>query len=69
MKRSLSQRFLRHEALENRSLLDASGLAAGEPIDDFLLLDVNATSPSFNQSVSPRDFEGQTTAWYLIRSG
>ncbi len=62
------RRRLFHEALEARQLLDASGLAHGEPVSDFAIVDVNATSATFNQSVSPRDFEGQTTAWYLIRS-
>ena len=68
MKSSHFQRYLAHEALENRLLLDASGFGAGEPVEDFSLLDVNATSPTYNQKVSPRDFDGVTTAWYLTRS-
>lgn len=67
MKSSHFQRFLCHESLENRHLLAAS-VGSGEPVDDFSLLDVNATSPSYNQNVSPRDFDGETTAWYLMRS-
>jgi hypothetical protein len=40
--------------------------AEGEdvPAPDFSLVDVNPTSPSSGQSVSPRDFQQQVTAWY-----
>ena len=61
-----TRRLLAHEPLENRQLLTAS--AAGEPVADFSLIDVNSTSPTFDQFVSPRDYEGTTTAWYLMRS-
>ena len=63
----LSTRLLHHEPLESRQLLDASGIAAGEPVAEFSLLDVNPTSPTYNQRVSTSDFEG-TTAWYFIHS-
>lgn len=66
MKR-FNNRPLRHEVLENRQLLDASGVGAGEPVADFMLNDVNSTSPTFGTNVSPGDFEG-TTAWYFIHS-
>lgn len=62
------ERALRHEVLELRQLLDASGLLAlpeGEPVPDFSLVDVNQTSPSYDQSISPRDYAGQTSAWYF----
>ncbi len=63
------QRHLRHESLESRQLLDASGLMpAGEPVEDFSLVDVNPTSSTFNQSVSLSSHTGETTAWYLMRS-
>ncbi len=61
-------RTLRHEVLESRQLLDASGLLAaaeGEPLPDFSLVDVNQTSASYNQTISPRDYIGQTAAWYF----
>ena len=64
-------RSLRHEELETRQLLDASGLLAaaeGEPLPDFSLVDVNETSASYNQSISPRDYTGQTSAWYFGHS-
>ena len=62
------RRALRHEVLETRQLLDAGGLLAaaeGEPLPDFSLVDVNHTSASYNQTISPRDYIGQTTAWYF----
>ena len=62
------RRVLRHEPLEHRQLLHSGGLAAGEPVADFSLVDVNATSGTFNEFVSPRDYEGGTTAWYMMRS-
>ena len=32
---------------------------------DFTLLDVNANSGTFEQGVSPRQFEGKISAWYF----
>lgn len=32
---------------------------------DFSLKDVNATSPTYNQQVSPRDYLQQVSAWYF----
>lgn len=61
-------RLLGQETLESRQLLDASALGAGEPGDDFLLPDVNPTSPTFGQQVSPGAFAGQTSVWYFIHS-
>jgi hypothetical protein len=67
-------RTLRMESLESRRVLDAS-LAAdlsaegeGQPAADFQLPDVNSTSPTFGQQVSPRDYLGQTSAWYFGHS-
>ncbi len=48
----------RLEELESRHMLT-------EVVPDFHLVDVNATSPTYNQSVSPRDFLGQVSAWYF----
>ena len=65
------------EKLENRTLLHASNLfvdetvSEGEPYEivaDFSLLDVNPTSPTFNQTVSPRDYDQGVSAWYFGRS-
>lgn len=62
------KRFLHHESLEDRQLLDGHGLgAAGEPVAEFSLLDVNPSSSRFNERVSPADYEG-TTAWYFFHS-
>ncbi len=60
-------RVLGHESLEDRKMLDGSGIAAGEPVSDFGLFDVNPTSPSHLTRVSPSDFEG-TAAYYFIHS-
>jgi hypothetical protein len=68
MKKSRVKRLLRHEVLENRQLLAASGLGAGEPGDEFLLTDVNPTSTTFNQQVSPQAFDGQTSVWYFTHT-
>jgi hypothetical protein len=54
-------------------MLDASGevispIAAegeGEPLPDFALVDVNPTSPTYNQDVSPRDYLQQVSGWYF----
>jgi hypothetical protein len=34
-------------------------------VPDFVLLDVNPDSATFNLDVSPRDHVGHTTAWYF----
>ena len=69
--------FRRFEILENRTLLHASSLVSddlgseGEPyeiVPDFSLVDVNPTSDTFNQTISPRDFDQGISAWYFGRS-
>ncbi len=47
---------LQMEPLESRRLL---------AVADFSLSDVNPTSESYNQSVSPYDFTGQVSGWYF----
>lgn len=44
-----------------------SDLAEGESdlVPDFELVDVNPNSETYNQTVSPRDFLGQISAWYF----
>ena len=37
-------------------------------VPDFLLLDRNSTSPTYNGDVSPRDSLGLITAWYFASS-
>ena len=34
-------------------------------VPDFSLLDVNPNSTTFNQDVSPRQFEDKISAWYF----
>ena len=51
------------EQLENRNLLAGGGLM--EKVFDFSLPDVNSTSATFGQDVSPSDYLGQVSAWYF----
>ena len=62
------------EDLETRTLLAADALAAevamaeGEDtnqVADFSLIDVNPNSTTRDQNISPRDFQGQISAWYF----
>ncbi len=50
--------------------LDATGLPhdPAEPAPDFSLEDVNATSATFGQVVSPRDHLEQVSGWYFGHS-
>ena len=41
---------------------------AADALDDFALPDVNPMSTSFQDSVSPRDYLGDVTAWYFGHS-
>jgi hypothetical protein len=36
-----------------------------EMVPDFTLTDVNLTSSSYDQPVSPRDYLGQVSGWYF----
>lgn len=38
---------------------------ADGPVTDFALLDVNPSSPSFGEAVSPRDVMGQVSLWFF----
>jgi hypothetical protein len=38
---------------------------SGEAAPNFALLDVNETSPTFEQGVSPRDYLQKVSAWYF----
>ncbi|MCA9218429.1 MAG: hypothetical protein KDB27_35410 [Planctomycetales bacterium] len=51
------------EPLESRNLMDGSGLM--EKVFDFSLPDVNPTSGTFGQNVSPSDYLGKVSAWYF----
>ena len=73
MHRRRHQNAIRSESLEARQLLaasDAFSMAEGETeqVADFELLDVNPTSSTYNQTVSPRDYLGQVSAWYFGQS-
>lgn len=70
-RRSSRTRCLGMEALEQRQMLDGAAVgslaAEGEsgPMPDFVLMDKNPTSATFQQQVSPRDYLGKISAWYL----
>ena len=51
------------EILETRDLLAAGGI--GEKVFDFSIPDVNPTSATFGQNVSPSDYLGKVSAWYF----
>lgn len=68
---NFSQRFC-FQSLESRVLADGGiggllflGDAATAPQPDFSLVDINPTSATNNQPVSPRDYLGSTSAWYF----
>ncbi len=42
-----------------------SAAIAGQIMPDFELPDVNSTSSTYNQLVSPRDYIGSASAWYF----
>ena len=74
-----SARRVLFEHLEQRQLLHGGDVVAsvaaaevadegegeGLPVYDFSLVDLNVNSATFNQSVSPRDYKGQVSAWYF----
>ncbi len=53
------------EPLEMRAMLHGAAL---DLIPDFTLNDVNPTSPTFDQAVSPRGHIGTVTGWYFGHS-
>lgn len=60
---SLEQRQLLHGGLLNLETAFAEG--EGEVMPDFALVDVNSTSSTHEQSVSPREYLQQVSAWYF----
>lgn len=69
--RSRSRIVPRFEQLESRQMmyggvyLDAEAEDAAQRMPDFALLDVNSTSETYDQNVSPRDFLQQVSGWYF----
>lgn len=55
------------EQLQQTQLTATIDAAEGESdqVPDFSLVDVNPTSATYNQRVSPRDYLGKTSAWYF----
>jgi len=54
--------------MHGQEAVPAGGLPEGEDVGvmpAFSLVDVNPTSPTFNTSVSPRDYLQQVSAYYF----
>ena len=71
-----TRRRLLIDPLESRQLLTADAIIAvnevaeGESnlVADFSLTDGNPNSATYNHSISPRDYLGQTSVWYFGHS-
>jgi hypothetical protein len=42
--------------------------SGADMVPDFALVDVNPTSSTYGQNVSPRDYVGQISGWYFVHS-
>ena len=40
----------------------------GEQVPDFVLEDLNPSSPRFGDALSPRDYLGEVSGWYFLHS-
>lgn len=59
-------RRLAFESLQSRVLFHAAPSGEpSEPLANFSLLDVNPNSQSYNESVSPAQYEGRVSAWFF----
>ena len=47
---------------------NGSGGPSADALPDFALTDINPASPRFNESISPRDYLGEVSAWYFGHS-
>ncbi|HRX79570.1 MAG TPA: hypothetical protein P5307_10950 [Pirellulaceae bacterium] len=71
-----NSRSLRIEQLEARWAMDAAMAGSvhlvpegeGSPMADFQLRDINPASSRFGETVSPRDYLSQVSAWYFGHS-
>lgn len=45
-----------------------SAAPVGEQVADFLLDDLNSTSPRYGDAISPRDYLGEVSGWYFFHS-
>jgi len=43
----------------------SSGSGTAGPVPEFLLMDINETSATYNQDVSPRDYLTKVSGWYF----
>ena len=54
---------------ESSSSTQVSGGGPSGEVSDFLLEDVNDTSATYQQGVSPRDHLGRISAWFFSQAG
>lgn len=62
----LESRWVMTAELDAASDLMAEG--EGSAVPDFHIVDINPASARFNQTVSPRDYLQQVSAWYFTHS-
>ena len=55
-------------ASDSGSQTGTNPIAVGAEVPDFHLVDVNPASPRAGRIVSPRDYQGQVSAWYFGHS-
>jgi len=61
----LEPRMMLHGGMDPFEELLAEGETSAQAMPDFALVDVNATSSSYNQAVSPRDHLERVSGWYF----
>ena len=54
-----------HGGVDSFEELLVEGEGSAQAMPDFALVDVNGTSSSYNQAVSPSDYLEQVTGWYF----
>ena len=64
----LEQRHMMHAALGLPPEAGEGEAISGDIVPDFALVDVNPSSSSFEQTLSPQNYLGQATAWYFGHS-
>ena len=57
-----------HGAVDSLEEVLVEGEASTQAMPDFALVDVNGTSSSYNQAISPSDYLEQVSGWYFTYS-
>jgi len=69
MRNRSRRRFLARSFVALLVSFAGSSVAIGDDmVPDFALTDVNSTSSTYSQSVSPRDYLAHASAWYFGRA-